>query len=89
MAFDFDVIGWEDYEGNRHIATKAELEVNPDAGKPTDITDTYGVYVHAYDPETGEHQYFWTFSYYDLDEWEDWLDQIGEAMDMCGMEVAS
>lgn len=76
MAFDFDVDAWEDYNGDRH------------AGKPSDLSDTWGVRVIAADTETGETHIFWAFTPSPYEDWEEWLDHIGILMSMHGMELA-
>lgn len=77
VAFDFDVVGWEDKAGDRH------------RGKPADINDTYGQLVHAYDPETGEQHHFWAFIGGILPgwDWEDWVDLIETLIEMYGTAV--
>lgn len=76
MAFDFDVIGWEDRNGDRH------------EGKPSDINDVYGEFVHAFDSATGEHKHFWAFVYDSFEEWEEWLDYIEQLIEGYGLSVA-
>lgn len=76
LAFDFDTVAWEDYDGVRH------------AGKPSDLSDTYGLQVHAYDPETGESHHFWAFVGGPFEDWTEWLDYIGSLMEMHGMSLA-
>lgn len=74
MAWDFKVIGWEDEEGN----------IQRD--RPSDIDDTYGMKVFAYDEETGETAYFWSYIGEPFEEWGEWLDYIGIQMEDHGME---
>lgn len=75
MAWDFEVVGYEDFDGDRH------------EGKPSDLSDTWGCLVHCYDSETGQHDYFWAFVPDTFDEWEDWLDYIEGLMGGYGMEM--
>lgn len=76
MAFDFEVVEWEDGNGERH------------SGKPSDLSDTYGVKVFAYDDETGETHTFWRFIPSPYDSWTQWLDHIGINMEEHGMALA-
>lgn len=76
MAFDFDVVGWEDFDGDRHD------------GKPSDLDDTYGVKVYAEDEETGQVEAFWAFVVSPFEDWTEWLDYIGTLMSMYGLELA-
>ena len=76
MPFEFEAQGWEDESGNRH------------RGKPSDTSDTFGMFVHAYDPKSGEDHHFWAFVYQPFDSWEDWLVYVGALMQMHGMDLA-
>lgn len=73
MPYSFDVVGWEDYDGNRH------------EGKPSDISATWGELVHAYDPATGADEFFWAFVPYTLDDWDDWYEYIEALLEMYGL----
>lgn len=78
MPYEFESVGWEDESGERWAG-------RPDA---SDLGDTYGILVHAYDPETGEHEYFWSFIPEPFESWDDWWDYISDLMDMYGMASA-
>lgn len=80
----FDVLGWEDDGGNRHLPDE---NGTPDV--PQDLDDTFGIFVHVYDTDDDEyHHYFWAFSGSPYEDWDDWWDLIEEMMDMYGMETA-
>lgn len=76
MPFDFDAVGWEDYDGVRH------------GGKPSDLSDTYGLKVVVEDPETGETHQFWAFVVTPFEDWAEWLDYVGVLCEMHGMSLA-
>ena len=77
MAWSFEPVGWEDEDG-------AWWQGAPDE---TELDDTYGVLVHAYDDSTGEHNYFWAFIPETFDSWDDWWDYIGALMGAHGMAL--
>ncbi|MDE2101944.1 MAG: hypothetical protein KGL39_32155 [Patescibacteria group bacterium] len=76
MPYQFDVVGWEDFDGNRHD------------GMPSDLSDVYGQLVHAYDPSTGESEHFWAFVPAPFEDWDDWYDYIDSLMDMYGLATS-
>ena len=73
MAYEHEVVGWEDYDGGRH------------PGPPSDVTESWGMLVHAYDPATGASEHFWAFVPYTFDDWDQWEDYIDSMMDMYGL----
>ena len=75
MPSQREVLGWEDYDGNRHN------------GEPSDVGQTWGQFIHTYDPATGEHHYFWAFVPYTLDDWDEWGDYVDQLMDMHGIAL--
>lgn len=75
MANVYDVEGWEDSDGNRH------------RGQPTDPEDTFGEFIHVYDPDTGEEHHFWAFTRYPLD-WDEWDDYIYDLCSQHGISLA-
>lgn len=78
MAFSFESIGWEDESGDRWQGSPDESEID----------NVYGLFVHAYDPVTGEHDYFWAFVPSTWDTWDEWWEYIGALMASHGMELA-
>ena len=76
MPFDFDVVGWKDYDDNRYD------------GKPDDINEVYGELVEAYDETTGQYEYFWALNPgQPFEDWDDWLDYIASMMSMYGLAM--
>ena len=75
MSWEFETVGWEDYDTNRH------------AGNPSNVGDAYSVLVHAHDTDTDEHDYFWVHGT-SFDDWQDWFDLISALMHSHGMELA-
>ena len=74
MTWYYEVLAWEDYNGNRID------------GEPKDPDESYGIYVHAYNTEDPEDQhYWWSFVGQPFEEWEDWNDVIYAQMEMHGM----
>lgn len=80
MAYTYDVVGWEDSQGDRH------------EGRPTDISDTYSVFVFAYDDANpADYKYFWAHIPPDesgerpiFDDWDTWDAYVGSMMDISG-----
>jgi hypothetical protein len=79
MPADFEVVGWEDFNGDRY------------RGRPQEdgIRDVGGLLIHAWDTETNEDDYFWAFTLgpETFRDWEQWLIYIYSLMDMYGMEL--
>lgn len=75
VAYQYDVVGWEDYDGNRH------------EGAPSDPDATWGQLIHAYDPATGDSHHFWAFVPETFDDWDQWADYVDGLMDMYGMAL--
>ena len=76
MAWDFQVEGWQDWGGNNH------------EGLPTDNETVHGQFVHAFDSDTGEDDWFWIYALNPMD-WDEWYDYITSVMDLeYGMELA-
>ena len=76
MAFGYNVVGWEDTDGNRHD------------GMPSSPAGVYGQLIHAYDPATGQDEFFWAFVPEDFEDWDTWWIYIEGLMDMYGLSVA-
>jgi hypothetical protein len=70
MPYQFDVVAWEDWEGNVH------------GGQPDDISQVAGMQTHVYDQETGDtNHYPWT--YIDpppFDDWDSWYYLIDDVL---------
>lgn len=71
MAYQFDVVGWEDWDYNQHWGKPAD----------SDLPNVGGMFVHVYDPETGDSSYHW--HYIELPDdpnvywnWDNWYDMI-------------
>lgn len=75
MAWDFEVIGYEDKAGDMW------------EGKPTDISDTFGVKVHGFNDTTGEHNYLWMFTGEAYRDWDSWYLYIELMLDGHGMSL--
>lgn len=68
-------MGYEDEQHVRH------------EGRPDDLTDTYGVLVHAYDFDTNEEDYFWAWAPGPFDTWDEWIEYVYTLMGMYGMSL--
>ena len=69
MAHQFDVEGWADFDGERHT------------GKPSDVDDTMGIFVHVTDTVTGDNHYFWAWvPGLVFDSWDEWFEHIQNLM---------
>jgi len=70
MAYTFDAVGWEDFEGNRWT------------GLPDEPEDAHGIWVHYYDPENSDDQgMFWAYALRGaFDDWSEWWVYIGGLM---------
>jgi hypothetical protein len=61
MTYEVDVTAWKDWDGNDHYEKPWE----------SDLPDVMGIFVHYWDPVTGDDQYTWL--YIDPpDEGEEW-----------------
>lgn len=76
MAYGFNVVGWEDANGNRHD------------GAPGSTDGVYGQLIEAVDPVTGQTEFFWAFIPEEFDSMDEWYDYIETLMDMYGLELA-
>lgn len=76
MAFDFEAVAWEDSDGESH------------GGKPSDLSETFGIKVIVEDFDTGEVHQFWAYVPEPFEDWTQWLDYIGGLCEMHGMELA-
>jgi len=75
--YTFDVWGWEDANGDRWT------------GEPFNIQDTYGIWVHVYNPDNPEDSHpFWAFTPEPYEDWEEWWDYIGILAAMHGYVLA-
>lgn len=78
MPEDYEVIGWEDYDGNRYDGT------------PDNISDAWGLFVYVpgnYTTGRGD-EHFWAFVPYTFDSWDAWYDYIDSLIDMYGQAAA-
>jgi hypothetical protein len=64
VSYVFDTVGWEDWAGDVH------------QGAPEDLEDVHGMFVHFYDPDTGDSHYSWTYIDAPFEDWDDWYDLI-------------
>lgn len=83
MAYDFVVHAWQDFSG-----IEGE-KVHWSPPNPDNLDNVHGVLVEAYDEtQEGESHFFWAFTLYAYEDWEQWLDHIGLMIEMYGMELA-
>lgn len=79
MAFEYEVIGWQDFSDEpRRID-----------GMPDDLSQVASVLVVSWDEETGQEEYWWVHSYAPFDDWDQWNNLIEDHMDMYGLDIAS
>lgn len=81
MPYQFDAVGWEDFNGERH-------PVDADSPLPDDPGGVFGILVQVDDTTTGDVDFFWAHVGNELDDWDDWNDYIESLMGMYGMELA-
>lgn len=78
MAYTFEAIGWEDFDGNRH------------RGTPSDLDATHGVIVEYHDPDNSEDRgAFIAYARGDFEDWAEWWVYIGGLMEMHGLDLAT
>jgi hypothetical protein len=79
MAYQFEVVGWEDFAGDRHASIPLD----------TDLPDVAGLFSRFWDDETGDAEhYHWIFTDYPFDSWDDWWDVIAGSMGDHGYAMA-
>jgi hypothetical protein len=78
MSYQFEVIGWENWEGERF--TEPPLE--------SDLSDVAGTFSRFWDDETGDEHYHWVFLDDDVDTWDEWWDAIEGSIEDHGFSAA-
>jgi hypothetical protein len=78
MAYEFEVIGWEDWAGDVHEGTPLE----------SDLPEVAGTFSHFWDNETGDSHYHWVYLDDDAQSWDEWWDAIEGSMEDHGYSVA-
>ena len=83
MSYDFEVVGWEDWNGNQHREAPYEDQ----------LPDIAGVFVRFYDPDTNEPDHY-SWLYVDPPapgeewDWDDWYDLITGVLTDHGYDMA-
>ena len=74
MPDDYDIVGWEDYDGNRYDGT------------PDNVSDAWGLLVYVPDNDfVGRgNEHFWAFVPATYENWDDWYDYIDQLIEMYG-----
>lgn len=95
MAYEIEVRGWAEWDDTGPIPGSGAYHNVGDDDSIRDIFDredrdpgdVEGLWVRAYDPETGAEHYYWLWTYYGL-EWDEWDDLIDGSMEMHGFSLA-
>ena len=71
-------MGWQGFDQVRH------------RGEPTDIEQTYGIWVEYSNPEDDEdYGRFWIYTFYgEFEDWSEWWLYIGAYMEQHGLDLA-
>jgi hypothetical protein len=78
VAYEFEVLGWEDWDGN--VYDQPPLD--------TDLPDVAGTFSMFWDPETGDSHAHWVYSDEVVRDWDDWWDMIEGSMEDYGYSPA-
>jgi len=68
MAYEFEAIGWRGFDLERHYGVPTDV----------DVSEVHQVYVHFFDPVTGDEHWSWVKIEDPLDSWDDWWDFIAD-----------
>lgn len=80
MSRGFEVLGWEDYDGNRRVMP---TDAADDERYMPEPNEAYGALVHVYDPDDPEaDHYFWAWVGGPFQTWDEWNVYIDSMMDM-------
>jgi hypothetical protein len=84
VAYELEVRGWAEWDDDGPIPGSGAFHDVPDDTAIREIVDDpgsiEGLWMRAFDPETGEEHYWWIWTYYSLnwDEWDNLIDGSAE-----------
>jgi len=78
VAYQFEVLGWEDWEGDQHWGVPLD----------TDLPEVAGTFSRFWDEDTGDEHHQWVYIDYPYDDWDDWWDLIAGAIEDHGYSLA-
>lgn len=91
MAYEVEVRGWAEWDDDGPIPGSSAFHEVPDEESIRDVMDdpreVEGLWLRAYDPDTGAEHYYWLWTYYGLD-WDEWDNLIDGSMEMHGYVLA-
>lgn len=91
MAYEIEVRGWAEWDDSGPIPGSGAFHEVPDYESIRDVVDDpgaiEGLWLRAYDPDTGQETYWWLWTYYGL-EWDEWDDLIDGSVEMYGIALA-
>lgn len=89
MAYRFDVVGYMDWDNQRHSIPADESGNRPELDSLMDPEDAKGLWVRAVDEDDPEDLHmFWAYVYDPFEDWSEWYVYIGALMDQYGLELA-
>lgn len=82
MAYNFQIYGWEDQDGNRHFTRHGPVKRAP-------LSRTYGTYVKVTNQDDpADVAWWWAFVYTPFESWDEWYVYIAALAAQHGYDLA-
>jgi hypothetical protein len=89
-GYEIEVRGWTEWNDEGPIPGSGAFHDVPTGQSIQDVVDpadVMGVWLRAFDPETGDEHFWWLWTYSTLD-WDQWDDLIDMSTDMHNIAMA-